>query len=213
MQSTFSVPTQKATENGQQRIGSSNNCAKTLPDLPLDQVLQLQANDDRSKNQTLLEDKLSKENSVQNDIYSAQETAKKLETEAFQKFKSLGGTFYNQKERQIITMDNNGGLHYEQKNEMLGAQHSKQGTPAVSPTYQRQVAVINDLENEQNIGNDKWEAMKNEVLRVVNKGILSNKPKPKKLVDVPEPEPELDRLLHLQVKTVKELVAKFSDEE
>ena len=34
---------------------------------------------------------------------------------AFSKFKSLGGTFYNQKERQIITMDSDGGLHYEHR--------------------------------------------------------------------------------------------------
>lgn len=107
-------------------------------------------------------------------------------------------------------MDNNGGLHYEQKNDMLGAtQHSKQASPVVSPISRK--AAIVDWENVQNV--DKWENMKDEVLRVVNKGILSNKPKPKKIVPVPEPEPELNRLLHLQVKTIKELLAKFSIEE
>ena len=37
--------------------------------------------------------------------------------DAFEQFKALGGSFYRQKERQIITMDNNGGLHYEQRDE------------------------------------------------------------------------------------------------
>ena len=41
----------------------------------------------------------------------------KREVDAFEMFKDLGGSFYNQKERQIITMDNNGGLHYEQRDE------------------------------------------------------------------------------------------------
>ena len=35
-----------------------------------------------------------------------------LNKEAFVKFKAHG-SFYKQKQRQIITMDNNGGLHYE----------------------------------------------------------------------------------------------------
>ena len=39
------------------------------------------------------------------------------EMDAFEMFKALGGSFYRQKERQIITMDNNGGLHYEQRDE------------------------------------------------------------------------------------------------
>jgi hypothetical protein len=54
---------------------------------------------------------------------------------------------------------------------------------------------------------------KDEVLRVVNKGILSNVPKPKKVIPVPVPEPEIDRLLHLNVTTVKNLILEFSPEE
>ena len=48
---------------------------------------------------------------------ASQHGAKIDAMEAFSKFKELGGTFYRQAERQIITMDNNGGLHYEQRNE------------------------------------------------------------------------------------------------
>lgn len=51
------------------------------------------------------------------DEASQHEVAKIDAVEAFSKFKELGGTFYRQAERQIITMDNNGGLHYEQRNE------------------------------------------------------------------------------------------------
>ena len=39
------------------------------------------------------------------------------EVDGFELFRALGGSFYRQKERQIITMDNNGGLHYEQRDE------------------------------------------------------------------------------------------------
>ena len=59
----------------------------------------------------------------------------------------------------------------------------------------------------------KWDIFKDDVLRVVNKGILSNKPKPKKVSPVPEPEPKIDRLLHLNVTTIKQLVELFSPEE
>lgn len=51
------------------------------------------------------------------------------------------------------------------------------------------------------------------MLRVVNKGILSNKPKPKKVIPVPEPEPVINRLLHLDVTKIKQLIALFSPEE
>ena len=60
---------------------------------------------------------------------------------------------------------------------------------------------------------DKWDIFKDDVLRVVHKGILSNKPRPKKVVPVPEPEPEIDHLTHLSVHTIKQLLAKFSPEE
>ena len=39
-------------------------------------------------------------------------------------------------------------------------------------------------------------------MKVVKKGILSNKPKPKKVIPPPEPEPEIDHLLHMEVKTI-----------
>ena len=55
-----------------------------------------------------------------------------------------------------------------------------------------------------------WDIFKEEVMRIVKKGILSNKPKSKKVIPIPEPEPEIDRLLHLNVKTVKELLLLFS---
>ena len=41
---------------------------------------------------------------------------------------------------------------------------------------------------------DKWQIYKEQVMKVVNKGILSNKPKPKKIIPIPEPEPEINRL-------------------
>ena len=54
---------------------------------------------------------------------------------------------------------------------------------------------------------------KADVLRVVSKGILSNVPKPKKVYRPPTPEPEINRLLHTEVRTIKELLDHFSEEE
>ena len=50
-------------------------------------------------------------------------------------------------------------------------------------------------------------------MKVVRKGILSNKPKPKKVVPPPEPEPEIDHLLHMEVQTMPQLLESFSEEE
>lgn len=47
------------------------------------------------------------------------------EIEAFETFKKLGGSFYRQAERQVITMDN-GALHYEQKNSLNNTTHMLQ---------------------------------------------------------------------------------------
>ena len=51
------------------------------------------------------------------------------------------------------------------------------------------------------------------MIRVVQKGILSNKPKPKKIIPPPEPEPEINRILHLEVRTIADLLANFPPEE
>ena len=50
-------------------------------------------------------------------------------------------------------------------------------------------------------------------MKVVRKGILSNKPKPKKVVPPPEPVPEIDHLLHMDVQTMPQLLESFSEEE
>ena len=50
-------------------------------------------------------------------------------------------------------------------------------------------------------------------MKVVRKGILSNVPKPKKVYRPPTPEPEINRILHLEVKTVKEILDHFSQDE
>ena len=63
------------------------------------------------------------------------------------------------------------------------------------------------------LNSDKWDVFKDDVLRVVNKGILSNVPRPRKMTPVPVPEPYIDRLLHLNVTTVKNLLLEFSPEE
>ena len=61
--------------------------------------------------------------------------------------------------------------------------------------------------------NNRWNGFKNDVIKVVNKGILSNKPKPKKIIPPPEPEPEINRILHMEVRTLAELLSSFSPEE
>ena len=61
--------------------------------------------------------------------------------------------------------------------------------------------------------NSKWSGYKNDVIKVVQKGILSNKPKPKKIIPPPEPEPEINRILHMEVRTLSELLSSFSPEE
>ena len=57
-----------------------------------------------------------------------------------------------------------------------------------------------DLQHE---GDDSWDHYKQDVLKVAYKGILSNKPKPKKVIPPPTPEPEINHLLHLEVTTIK----------
>lgn len=52
-----------------------------------------------------------------------------------------------------------------------------------------------------------------DVMKIVQKGILSNEPKPKKIVRPPTPEPEIERLLHLEVSTVHELIDLFDENE
>jgi len=106
-------------------------------------------------------------------------------------------------------MDNNGGLHYEHRR----------------PDFHHTMAVFKTVEKNDSktmtkpISGDKqgsvenWDIFKDEVMRIVKKGILSNKPKPKKIIPIPVPEPEIDRLLHLNVRTVKELLLLFSPEE
>ena len=116
--------------------------------------------------------------------------------EAFQKFKQLGGSFFRQKERQIITMDNNGGLHYEQRNDFnntMKTEHLK------SPDDMK---VFDTTEKWESHQDEKWDEYKDGVIKVVNKGILSNKPKPKKVIPPPEPEPEINRILHLEARTL-----------
>lgn len=54
---------------------------------------------------------------------------------------------------------------------------------------------------------------KDDVLKVVKKGILTNEPKPKKIVRVPTPEPEIRRLLHLEMNSVGELIDQFDEAE
>ena len=61
--------------------------------------------------------------------------------------------------------------------------------------------------------NNRWNGYKNDVIKVVQKGILSNKPKPKKIIPPPEPEPEINRILHMEVRTLSELLSSFSPEE
>ena len=51
------------------------------------------------------------------------------------------------------------------------------------------------------------------MLNVVKKGILSNEPKPKKIVRPPTPEPEIQYLLHLNVTTIRELLENFDEDE
>ena len=60
---------------------------------------------------------------------------------------------------------------------------------------------------------EKWELFKEDVMKVVKKGILSNKPKPKKVIPPPEPVPEIDHLLHMEVRTIPQLLHRFSPEE
>ena len=50
-------------------------------------------------------------------------------------------------------------------------------------------------------------------MKVVKKGILSNKPKPKKVIPPPEPVPEIDHLLHMEVQTIPKLLERFPAEE
>ena len=116
------------------------------------------------------------------------EDAKFDAIEAFKKFKQLGGTFYRQKERQIITMDNNGGLHYEQRNEFNNTMNTQQ---LKSPGRIQVFDTNAEWERHQD---EKWQDYKEDVIKVVQKGILSNKPKPKKIIPPPEPEPEINRL-------------------
>ena len=60
---------------------------------------------------------------------------------------------------------------------------------------------------------EKWELFKEDVMKVVKKGILSNKPKPKKVIPPPEPVPEINHLLHMEVQTIPQLLQSFSAEE
>lgn len=60
---------------------------------------------------------------------------------------------------------------------------------------------------------NRWDGYKNDVIKVVQKGILSNKPKPKKIIPPPEPEPEINRIVHMEVRTLSELLSSFSPEE
>lgn len=94
-------------------------------------------------------------------------------------------------------MDGNGGLNYEQRNEL---NHTLMDARKKSPSTEKRAT-------------DKWIEYKDDVINVVKKGIISNKPKPRKIIPTPPPEPEINRILHIEVRSVGELLSYFSPEE
>lgn len=108
-------------------------------------------------------------------------------------------------------MDNDGGLHYEAK--------SEQDKPGVldsmlkSGTLESVKELLDQPKNYEEASDQKWNQYKDDVLKVVKKGILSNVPKPKKIIKPPTPEPEIEHLKHLEVRTVEQLIDSFDEDQ